>query len=219
MSHLTSDIFEMELADQFRIIENGLINAKGAEISPAISIFGYIPEKIDSGLALHQTARDLHSKQQKEYGEQFSATEDLHSIKEDANSSVKKTWKIAKIAIEDSGLRRTLGIHKSQSKTHSGWMKQFERFYRNIDGEVLEYLAEYGYTADKILAERALVQAVIDADKKRDDETGEAQRATVDRDNAVEELHDCMRKFYKVAKLSVEYDPQLLEQLGILARN
>ncbi len=219
MAHLTSEIFDMELADQFRIIENGLINAKGSEILPSISIFGYHSEKIDSGLALHKIAQDLYITQQKEYGEQFSATEELHTMKADANSAVKKTWTIAKLAVTDSGLRRTLGIHKSQSQTHNGWMKQFDRFYRNIDAEVLEYLTEYGYSAEKILAERALVVAVIDADKRRDDETSEAQRATVDRDEAVDTLHDWMRTFYKVAKLSLEDQPQLLEKLGILARN
>ncbi|MEO6831870.1 MAG: hypothetical protein ABI169_06695 [Chitinophagaceae bacterium] len=46
-------------------------------------------------------------------------------------------------------------------------------------------------------------------------ETGEAQQATVARDNAYDALHEWMSDFYKTAKVALRKYPQMMEKLGI----
>lgn len=219
MASLVSEIFEMKLPDQLRTFETSLENAKLSEIAQHISLLGYNAERIDEGLAKNSAAKELDFAQQKEYGEQYSATAERDRLKAEADKRVSITWKIAKMAITDMAIQKTLGIHQNRLHSLNGWMKQSERFYRNITPQVMTYMAEYAYTDEKILEEKNMVDAVIAADKKQVDETGDAQRATLVRDEAVDDLHAWMKKFYKVAKLALKEEPQLLEKLGVLDRS
>ncbi len=219
MAHLQTEIFRMSLPDQCRIMENGLINAKDNDIAEYLTVFGFDSAKIDKGISKVQMVRSLHSQQQIEFGEQLTATATFNELKAKADKKLGSTWKIAKMAISDHGVKKTLGIHKSKSSTNNGWIKQFEQFYRNITPSIVENLSEYGYNNDKIDAEIAMLNEVVEAHKVQDDETGEAQMATVHRDEATDNLHSWMRKFYKISKIALSDEPSLLEKIGIIHRN
>ncbi len=208
----------MSLEDQLRLMENGLLNSKEGEISEHLSHFGFIPTKIDIGLEKVRTTRDLHSRQQQEHGEQISSTALFNKLKKSAEKRLGTTWKIAKIAVSDSGVKRTLGINHARKFSNNGFLQQFDTLYRNITPGVIKDLAEYGYSAAKIKEECEIFEEVVRAHKKKDDETGEAQMATIHRDESVDDLHHWMRKYYKVSKLALADHPQLLERIGIRYR-
>ncbi len=219
MAHLQSDIFRMALPDQCRIMSNGLINAKETASAQFITPFGFNSAKIDMGIEKVNTVQSLNSQQQVEFGEQLTATATFNKLKAEADKKLGATWKIAKMTLTDNGVKKTLGIHKSKSSTNNGWIRQFEQFYRNITPAVVEELSEYGYTNEKVAEESKLLSDVIEAHKVQDDETGEAQMATVHRDEALDDLHSWMRKFYKISKIALSDEPALLEKIGIIHRN
>ncbi len=219
MAHLQTDIFRMSIPDQCRVMENGLTNAKGSDIAEYLSVFGFDTVRIDTGIFKVQTVKSLNARQQIEFGEQLTATAAFNEQKAIANKKLGATWKIAKMSITDHGVRKMLGIHRSKSSTNNGFIQQFDQFYRNITPAIVGILSEYGYSAEKLNSEKTLLDLVVAAHKIQDDETGEAQMATVHRDEAVDDLHEWMRKFYKVAKIALADEPSLLEKIGIIHRN
>ncbi len=218
MAYLSHEILELSYDDQFQVISNGLENAKTTELTNYLSVFNYDKVRIDEGITLLETARTLHTKQQVEFGEQLSATTMYNEMRKAIETRVSATWKIAKISITDRGMKRTLGIDRNRLYTKSGFAKQFEQFYRNLDTKALELLGKFGYTAEKIAEEQQLIRDLIAADKTQDDETSEAQAATFVRDEAIDLLHEWCRSFYTVAKIALADNPQLLEKIGIIAR-
>lgn len=217
MAYMAHEILRLSFAEQFNVIENGLVNAKTAELTSHLALFNYTPERIDEGLDHVRLARELHSTQQKEFGEQLSATATHEAMVDAVEKRCGATWKIAKIAITDGGIRKALGIHRSRKYSHTGKKNQFEQFYRNMSPEALTYLAEYGFTQEKIDAEYQMVKEVLLAGKVQNDEMADAQGATEDRDEQIDVLHSWCRNFYKVAKIALADEPQLLEKLGIQA--
>lgn len=217
MAYKAHEILELSIDTQFQVIENGLTNAKESDITPFLSLFNYGETRINEGLAILEHARTRHSQQQQEYGEQISSTATYDALVKAVNRRCGATWKIAKIAVTDSGERRTLGIHRTRKYTKTGMSEQFDQFYRNYSPEALNAMAAFGYTQEKIDEEYQLVKEVILAGKTQDDETSEAQAATAKRDEAIDALHDWCRNFYKIAQIALADEPQLMEKLGIQA--
>ncbi len=100
--------------------------------------------------------------------------------------------------------------------TLSGWLEQATLFYENAlaSAEVKTALAELGITPAKLEAGQALVQAMAKTNAVQEKEKGEAQQATLARDEALEALADWFGDFKEVAAIALEDQPQLLESLG-----
>ena len=66
--------------------QNAITNALGyEEIKNLLANFGYTEERLQEGQQLYERASELQAKQQKEYGEQFAATDALNAAKATAN--------------------------------------------------------------------------------------------------------------------------------------
>ncbi len=215
MAHEINEIFRLKLNEQFKVFEHSLTSAKREEVAGYLNTYLYNEERIDKGIEINSRARERYYDQIRTYGEQISTTENLHKLKTSVQKRVKKSWKVAQLAIEDLGIRKTLGIHQPMRRSIHAWSKQFDRFYRNITPEVREFLAEYGYSEEKLQEEHELVSSVIIAHKKQIDITGEAQRATIERDEELYKLHRWMRRFYQITKLSLADNPENIKLLGI----
>ena len=78
---------------------------------------------------------------------------------------------------------------------------------------------KFGYTAEKLQAEQALVMTAETNNFSYDKEKGEAQQSTVNRDEKVDELIDWFRDFIEIARIALEENPQWLEKLGIVVKS
>ncbi|MEL7038077.1 MAG: hypothetical protein AAFO04_21035 [Cyanobacteria bacterium J06592_8] len=198
-------------------IDNALNNP---EIQAYLNEYNYTAERIQTGKTLYETALAAQQKQQAEYGEQLSATAALNEARSIAHKSYMRLVKIARIAFKNNpGIATELGLNGRRKKSLSGWLLQAQQFYTNAlnSTEVMNGLAEYGITEEKLKAAQTEMLAVEAANNAQEQEKGEAQDATKQRDQAIDLLDDWLSDFIAIARIALEDRPQLLEILGIQA--
>lgn len=200
-------------------IDNALSDS---EVKSLLAVFGYDEARLNAGKALLESANRLQQTQQKEYGDQFEATGALKEVWEKADKDYMRFVKVARIALKSEyALYQKLALSGRRKKTLSGWIGQAKQFYLNTlaDTAVLDKMAAFGMTQAKLEAGKALLEQTEAANAAQEKEKGEAQQATLERDNAVEQLEEWLSDFIAIARIALEEKPQLLEQLGIVERS
>ena len=77
-------------------------------------------------------------------------------------------------------------------------------------------MAAFGMTQAKLEAGKKLLAETETANAAQEKEKGKAQQATLERDNAVEQLEEWLSDFISIARIALEEKPQLLEKLGVV---
>ena len=198
-----------------------LTNATDPEILEATQNFNYDTERIAEGTVLLQQAQQLNIKQEKEYGEQYSATTVLdNAIDEFNNSTYMPHIRLArKLFASDNGILSMLDVNGRRRWRYEEYISQARTFYNNAlsTPQVLSKFAMVNITTETLQAgldQLANLDLLRAAQKK---ESGEAQQATDDRDRAMDEINEWMSLYYTVAKIALADKPQLLEKLGVKA--
>ncbi|MCY1721579.1 hypothetical protein OU798_14580 [Prolixibacteraceae bacterium Z1-6] len=198
-------------------INNGI---NQAAIASLLQEFGYTPERLAEGQDLRTTAGLLTNRQKKEDGEQQAATEALNQSIEEANRVYIPFLKIARVAFrKDTNRYIQLELNGSRKDSHSDWLGQTKVFYANLlaDEEALEKMAGYGQTQEKLETGLGLVIIAEEKLAMRKKEMGEAQDATIARDEAVDALQEWYSDYIEIARLALADQPQYLEMLGIIS--
>ncbi len=198
-----------------RVAIEGALNEPA--ILAALTQYGYDEARLQEGLALCQEAEELVRLQQAEYGEQYQATAELNRAWDEANSLYTATLEIARIALRGNyDAAKALDLHGRRKRSFSGWFEQAVRFYRNLldHEEWLAAMGRYGYTRERLEGELAQVEALLELERRQEDEKGDAQRATKLRDAKVDELNQWLADYKAVARIALRDDPQQLEKLG-----
>jgi hypothetical protein len=198
-------------------INNSLQNE---EMQPMLTVFGYTPEKLAEGIALPDEAYRQNIEHQKEYGEQYQATEDLRVKSEEAHAPYITLVRLAGITFaKETGVRTAVGIARERKESFSGLRNQFKQF-SNLQGNAgwLAKMAVYGVTAEKLTAGEALVNGVEDAYNLQKKQMGEGQEATRLRDEVVDTLQEWYSGFIAIARIALEDKPQYLEMPGIVKK-
>jgi hypothetical protein len=189
------------------------------EVKPLLAVYGYDDTRLNEGKTLLDTANQLQQTQQKEYGDQFEATEALNQVREQADSEYMRSIKIGRVALKSHhALVQKLDINGTRKKSLSGWLAQAKQFYLNAltDATVIEKMTAFGITLEKLETGKTLIEETETANAAREKEKGEAQQATLERDKATDELDEWMSDFISIARIALEEKPQLLEKLGIV---
>lgn len=208
-----------KLLDYGIMINNAISDS---EIAATILPFGYSAEALTQAKNLLAEADGLVKSQIKEYGEQYEASQTMRNLWETANKAYTKALLIARICFkENTGAQAALLLNGRRKKTLSGWLQQTQSFYNNLelDSNFMTAMAAYGYTAEKIAAEKALIAQLETAKHTQAKEKGEAQQATNDRDKKMDDLDEWISDFRVIAKIALEENAQWLEKLGILERS
>lgn len=200
--------------------QNAIANSMDVpEILAAVAVYGYDATKLGEGKALQENTEMLQTKQKKEYGEQYEATDAMRLAKAITNKTYMKHVKLARIGLKDErGLWQSLQLNGRRKESFSGWLDQASAYYANAlnTPEVLTAMEKYNITAEKLTANQTLL---IDVEKKRNaqlKETGEAQTATKARDKALDAMQDWISDYIEVARIALEEEPQYLEMLDIV---
>lgn len=126
---------------------------------------------------------------------------------------------ISRVALRgDRGAEASMQMAGERKKSLSGWLKQAKAFYANSlnNKPILEALGEFCVTSEKLKEAQALVLDVESKINAQLKEMGEAQAATVKRDDALDELQEWMSDFVEISRIALENESQYLEVLGIV---
>lgn len=200
-------------------INNSLGDSK---ILNAVSPMGYPEPTLNEGKTLLAEASTLVENQKKEYGELDAAQETFQVEKRNANETYKNMVAIGRIAFKnDVQAQTTLELNGRRASTHSGWLKQTQGFYRALlaNESWKAAMANYGQTEEKLTAEVAAIESVAAASENVRKEMGDAQNATQQRDQKVEELVDWVNDYEVIARIALADKPQLLEKIGIVVKS
>jgi hypothetical protein len=212
-----------DIATKLHSIENGILGASNSpEIQEKLIPFGYSPEKIAQGITLLNKAKHLTAAQVGNYGDQYSATDEVDRVWEEKYSMYMVTVKVTRVAFKDRpDLLVKFRVTGRRSRSLSGWLNNARIMYANIldTPEALSILAQFGYTSEKLSAERDAVEQVEALHSKRLAEKSEAQQGTVERDKALDELCNWFSDFRAIARIALYDAPQQLEALGITVRS
>ncbi len=189
-----------------------------ADIAAALDALGYDAAVIQEGKDLLNSARTLYDAQIKEYGEQHAATQAFLEASKQADKSYAAHRRLAKIAFKRDAQRQTdLLLNQRKPQAFNLWYEQARHFYTALvaDTEAQTKLARYKITVEVLQAAQNEVEQVFSLHSAKEQEKGEAQEATQQRNQAIEALDEWFGDFKVVAKIALEDSPQLLEALNL----
>ncbi|WKN43546.1 hypothetical protein [Tunicatimonas pelagia] len=176
---------------------------------------GFTAAELRKGLALRNELQLLSVAQQKEYGEQYSATDSLHQAKRDAWKVYKYHLQVARLAVgEDRGQYKALQLDGAREYNILKWIKQAQTFYTNAR-TIAALLKTYGIEAESLTQGEAMIEAVYQAYDRRDKERDEARQSTQVRKQKEAELTRWMRRYTRALNFAFEDQPEVLKELGL----
>ncbi len=198
-------------------IENALSDSV---ILQMLTLFGYGEARLTAAKTQRDNAEALFQKQKTEYSEKEAATGTLEQSMADANKEYMRCVKLGRVGLKDNaGALLKLGLVGRRKNRIAEWLVQVNQFYSNAlaDPAIIAELAKVGIPQARLETGQQLVEAVETAKLTQEKESGDAQQATLDRDNAVtENVDEWMADFKVVARVALEDKPQLLEKLGFI---
>ncbi len=184
-------------------------------ILEALAKLDFPKEDVLEGSSLFDEVIVLEDAQQKEYGEQYQATEDLTQARRDARALYMKHLELARIGFRDHrAFYKTLSLGGNRKGDLFGWLSQARTFYSHIN-RGKDVMKKFDITEAELKQGKAMIDAVIEAYHIRQKEGSEALTATQQRDRAMEKLDAWMRRFSQTARLAFIDDPDTLKALGL----
>jgi hypothetical protein len=204
-------------ATQLNFATKLITNAqKVPEIKTAMEEFGYTTAKYTAAKKLLAAAAEGLGERSIERGGQKGATADEKSAKVEAQTAYQAVAKIGKKVLTPAQLTE-LGLPARQPRTTADFITTAYTVFDNL--ATTELLADFGYTAEKIAAERAKIEAYEQADQSQAEAIGAKEQGTQDQIAAFDELNKWVSTYVRVAKVALAKKPQLLEKLGIKVRS
>ena len=181
--------------------------------------FGYGTDQLNEGLALYNDAKQKEERTDIEYGEERKSYQNYATKRDELNKRYMRHIKLARIVLKDD-LDGQVSLKLSGRRKYSfaDFSTQVRSFYSNalLQEPIKLKLDRFVKEADlqQGLNEITTVSNLYDTYLR---EQGEAQRATLERDDSIDRLQDWISDLIAVARIAFEDDPQQLEKLGITA--
>ena len=196
-----------------KVITNG---PKNLEIKTAMSEYGYTPSKYTYAKGLLTTVEEGLAERSNERGSQKAATADEGSAQAESQAAYQTVAQLAKRELTPAECTQ-LGLPARQPRKTAAFITTAYTVFDNLAATGL--LADYGYTPEKIAAERAKIEAYEQADLAQAEAKGTKEQGTQDQAAAFKELNQWVGTYVTIAKSALRSKPQLLEKLGIKVRS
>ncbi|KAB8144289.1 hypothetical protein F8S13_05260 [Chloroflexia bacterium SDU3-3] len=191
------------------------------DIRTTLASYGYPLPKLEQGNLLLEALIAAQTKQQLEYGDQDKATQTFNDLWDQLDQIYTRQLKLARVALKgNSDAARDLALDGPRRKSFGGWSMQAQQFYAGLaaNPSFAAALASFGAPLPEQEAASAALADVIAALRALENERGQAQIATRERDAAIDALDDWLGDFMAVARVAFADQPEHLERLGVTVR-
>lgn len=191
-------------------------------IGPLLSVYGYDAARLAEGVAVLQVADSAVQAQMSLSGHWQWATKALDTAEDEARAAYRALREVVRAAYGlNDPVQAVLGLNQPMPLRQSHFLAVAITLFNNAlgDAEIAATLARFGYTGRRLATEKAKVDAMAAALETRESAKGGAQQATMDQRTALNDLGRWMSAFFRVARVALRGQEQLLEKLGLFARN
>ncbi|MEQ9440027.1 MAG: hypothetical protein RIG62_13310 [Cyclobacteriaceae bacterium] len=192
-----------------------LSNALGyVPLKKPLATFSYDRPKLLKGQSLLEKVLELQSTKDDTYGAQKDATDAINQEWATLKTLFNEHRQLARLAFKDQrGVLTQLKLDTRLKTAFSGWITQATAFYGKI-GQHSEGMARYGVNTEVLHGAQSRLEALLGLYSQQSQRKAEAQHITEQRNKALKDLDHWMRDFYRIAKVALQDEPQLLEMLG-----
>ncbi|WP_430937102.1 hypothetical protein [Saccharicrinis sp. 156] len=210
--------------DKLEYSRVAIYNAHDDEIIRArFAPFGFDENRHLANKQLFQESNDLILKNEQENAEWKLASEAFNETLGSSRKKLRRIRQSLKFWYDaDTPEAVEMGLYNSKISKYADFKKIAQNFYSVLlsKEEVLAKLVPFGYTAESILADSEEVNSLDQLRNKREQESGDAQYATKERNAKLDELDECVSEMVRLARLIFRDDEsQYLEKLGITSRS
>ncbi len=208
------------IIEECRVKINNSIN--DPIIKQALLNFGTTEEYLLQGQTLFAETNEWMSIQEKEYAEQYAATNEFYTAFELSKKELRRFLTMIRIKFKNNNDAMTLlKAEEGRKDKFKDWYPQnrdlFTKFLERPD--FISVLEPFGFTAEKVTEMLTDLNALAVLQEKQEQEKGDAQLATQRRNAKLEELLEWTSDHTQICRLVFEDEPQHLEKLGILVRS
>ena len=185
--------------------------------------FGFDETRHLANKALHQETSALIFKNEQEHAGWKAASETFNDTLESARKKLSKIRQFLKFWYDaNSPEAIEMGLYNNKIIKYADFKKTAQNFYTVLlsKDEVLTKLLPFGYTTESIKVQEDEVSALDLLRNKREQESGDAQYATQERNAKLDELEECVAEIVRLARLIFQdEEAQYLEKLGVMVRS
>jgi len=186
-----------------------------SEIKELVGAYGYNDQKLAAGKQIYETANAAVTAQGIAESAQLAASDALAAAQTRAVDAYQALAKVARATLPPSALPDlNLGGRMPQG-TNAFCAAVVQLFDAAAS---LGSLAEYGYDAAKLSAERAKITAYADANQRQESAKSQAVSATKAQNAALTALNQWTAQYIKIARVALRAQPEMLKRLGVASR-
>ena len=198
-----------------------LTNAQLTDIEPLLLKRGIKKADVIAKQTEFANLAALNEKQQKEYGESYQATADYTALEHTLHEDYIDHLGLARIAFKNNVAAQTaLGLGGKRKTDEAGYCKQALMFYNGVllSADYKAAMLTKGVDTTELTAMQTGYNNLEKMAAKKGKEFGEAQAATVSRNQLYDTLSEWFSDFKGTAVIALRKHPQFREQLGFLER-
>jgi hypothetical protein len=200
-----------------------LVNAaSNAEIMSRMAKFGMNEEKLLEGLSLHDRAKAVKDRHEKEGVDSRLASNAYRNLFEDQQALFKRHRDLVRIYFKRKpDVLTRLRVSGRLPTKYNEFFERCRTFYLVIQNnpDLQELVLPLDITPEVVADCLAKLDELLKARASFDKDTAEWQDATQEKNRILLELKEWMDDFDTIAKVALYDNPQLLEALGIFVRS
>ncbi|MGD1892392.1 MAG: hypothetical protein ACFB15_17610 [Cyclobacteriaceae bacterium] len=184
------------------------------ELQDVLKQYNFPAKKVKMGQQLLSNVKELQTQQELLQKKAQKAQQNLRDARTAMQTLYSSHLEIARFVYrKDEEMQNRLELNGSRARQYNAWLNQVKKFYFNID---TERVAKYDLPDTEIILAKEKIDDLLTLEVLRNDARRRAQQASQAKQEAFLTLREWYYRFMRVSKVACEYDPQLMESLGVV---